>query len=128
MTRNRIEDQIQRLSCRRLAGYTAILSVIIVIGGVVLGLVAKHVHSKPIITSVAFTVSGFLLGFLTAILTRWSRKILLVIFTVIPLGFSLGMFIFRTILGYSHTIPLLMVVSPLLFPISYLAGQTIWKK
>ena len=122
MNNDPIERQIEDLGNRRLAGCACWWAGVVLIGGFVLGLVAKHVRDKPTCAAVAFAVSGLLLGYVTSILASGSRKIVLMAFVVLPLVLSLGLFSFRTVLGYTHALPLRLTIAPLFLAAGFLAG------
>ena len=118
-----IANQIENIGIRRLAGWACFWVVVVLIGGVILGLVAKHTSDKSTLAAVAFAVSGLLIGVVTSILAASSRKIMLTLFLLLPLVMSLIMFVYRTMLGSSEALPLRMIIAPLFLTAGFLVGQ-----
>ena len=117
-----IANQIENIGIRRLAGCACLWAVIVLIGGVILGLVVKHTPDKSIRAAAAFAVSGLLIGIVTSVLAASSRKIMLAVFLLFPIAMSIAMFLSRTMLGSSDTLPLRLVVAPLFLAAGFLFG------
>lgn len=123
MNEDPIQSQIEGLGYRRLAMWVGVFALCVFAAGGVLGLVIKHGYDRPTSVSVASALSGLLLGFATSILTPSSRRIARDALVALGLALSLIAFAMRTLFGWSHEMPLLLTVSPLLLPLGYIAGQ-----
>lgn len=123
MDEDPIGSQIEGLGYRRLAAWVGVFTLYVVAAGVVLGLVIKHGHDRPTRASVTMVLTGFLLGYATTILTPSSRRIARNALVALGLVLSLVAFALRTLFGWSHALPLLLTVSPLLLPVGYVIGQ-----
>jgi len=123
MNEDPIRSQIEGLGYRRLAAWVGVFALCVVAAGVVLGLVVKHGGDRPTRVSVALVLTGLLLGFATSILTPSSRRIARNALVALGLALSVVAFALRTLFGWSHTLPLLLTLSPLLLPVGYVIGQ-----
>ena len=121
-----IANQIEGIGNRRLLGCAAKFALAVLVGGVVLGLVARNTHDRPLTGAVALALSGLLFGFATSFLTPAMRKLLRTVFVVFPLVATLVMFAFRTLFGWQSELPLLAVVAPLAFSAGFFIGQVKW--
>ena len=118
-----IANQIENIGIRRLAWWACFWVVMVLIGGVILGLVVKHTSDMSTRAAIALAVSGLLIGVVTSILAASSRKIMLIVFLLLPLIMSLIMFVYRTMLGSSEALPLRMIIAPLFLTAGFLVGQ-----
>lgn len=123
MDEDPVRSQIEGLGYRRLAAWVGMFALCVFAAGLVLGLVVKHGHNRPTSASVALVLSGLLLGFATSILTASSRRIARNALLALGLALSLVAFALRTLFGWSHEMPLLLTISPLLLPAGYVIGQ-----
>ena len=123
MNNDPIPNQIEGIGNRRLLGCAAKFALAVLVGGVVLGLVARDTHNRALTGAVALALSGLLFGFATSVLTPAMRKLLRTVFVVFPLVATLMMFAFRTLFGRQAELPLLAVVAPLAFTAGFLIGQ-----
>ncbi len=118
-----ISNQIEGIGNRRLLGCAAKFALAVVLGGVVLGWVARDAHNKALTGAVALALSGLLFGFATTVLTPEMRKLLRTVFVVVPLVAAFAMFASRTLFGWQAQLPLLGVLAPLAFTAGFLIGQ-----
>lgn len=119
----RIHNQIEALENKHIIGCAIQWLMLLLIGTFTLAFLLKHTHDKAIRVAIAFGFTGLLLGFATSFLTCTSRKLLMSVFTFIPLALSLGMFIFRTLFDCADKFPLKLVITPLFITAGFLLGQ-----
>jgi len=123
MNQNPIRSQIEGLGYRRLAVWVGVYAIGVLVAGVALGLVVKHINDKSIRLSVALILTGLLLGFATSMLTPSSRKIARNALVALGLTLSLTAFSLRVLFGWSHELSLALSLSPLMLPLGYIIGQ-----
>ncbi len=123
MNNDPIANQIEGIGNRRLLGCLVKFMLALVIGGVVLGLVARHAHNRILTGAVALAFSGLLFGFATSFLTFQMRKLLVTVFTVLSLAAALAIFASRALFDWESKLPLVVVFVPLIFPAAFALGQ-----
>jgi hypothetical protein len=99
------------------------IGLVLVLGGVVLGLVARHAHNRILTGAVALMLSGLLFGFATSFLTFRMRKLASTAFLISAIAASLAILIARTCCGWESKLPLEVVFVPFVFPIAFKLGQ-----
>jgi len=117
-----IKNQIENIGNRRLLGCAVRFALIVVACVVILVLIAKRPDGKPLYGAAAMGMCGLLFGFATSMLTERFRRFLKIVFVVIPIAITIGLFVARTVFGYARDLPLFSVLTPLFFSTGFLIG------
>ena len=96
---------------------------LLAVAGIVATLMLGHSPDRATRAVVACAVSGFVFGLVGSLLAIKQRRVLTVVFVLVPVGLAIGLFFCRTILGWHEQLPLRLALSPLAFAACFIAGQ-----
>ena len=104
---DRIPNEIDGIAAKRLVGCVWRIAAVLVAGGIVAKLVLGQAPDRATRAVVACAVSGFVFGLVGSLLAIKQRRVLTIVFVLVPVGLAIGLFFCRTMLGWNQEMPLL---------------------